>query len=82
MTFAHRSVLVTGATSGVGLALANALSGRGARVVVHGRDPVRLAAVADEVAGIPVAADLAEAEGPAHLAASVAKAIADGRYAA
>jgi uncharacterized oxidoreductase len=68
MNFSGRSVLVTGATSGVGLALAQAFAARGARVVVHGRDLDRLAAVAAEVDGLVVEADLADPKGPAHLA--------------
>jgi NAD(P)-dependent dehydrogenase (short-subunit alcohol dehydrogenase family) len=37
-----RTVLITGATDGLGRALAGDLAGRGARVLVHGRDPERV----------------------------------------
>ena len=39
-------VLITGATGGIGTALAQAMSKRGARVIVHGRDRARLLAFA------------------------------------
>src|SRR5262249_33982035 len=42
-----RTVLVTGATSGIGLEAARALAGEGARVLVGARDPVRGQAVVD-----------------------------------
>lgn len=67
MTLSGRSVLVTGATSGVGLALARALAARGTHVVFHGRDPDRLAAAAAETGGAAVRADLAAPDGPADL---------------
>ena len=60
------SVLITGATDGLGRALAHDLVGRGHEVLVHGRDPERLAATVDEIraaTGVEVAsyrADLAE----------------------
>lgn len=38
----QQTILITGSTDGLGLALARELSGRGARVLVHGRDPGRL----------------------------------------
>ncbi len=38
-----RTVLVTGATDGLGRALAGELAATGARVLIHGRDPQRLA---------------------------------------
>ena len=59
-------VLITGATDGLGRGLAHDLAGRGCEVLVHGRDPDRLAATVDEIreaTGRDVAsyrADLAE----------------------
>ena len=44
------TVLITGATDGLGRALADRLAGRGARLVLHGRDPERLARAAAEIA--------------------------------
>ena len=81
MTLSGRTVLVTGATSGVGLALARAVTGRGARVVVHGRDPGRLAAVAAETGGLAVAADLAHPDGPARLVDATLAAVAGAGWA-
>jgi NAD(P)-dependent dehydrogenase (short-subunit alcohol dehydrogenase family) len=45
-----RTILVTGATGGIGLEASVALARRGARVVMVGRDPERTAAVRDRVA--------------------------------
>src|SRR4051812_4139226 len=69
-----RTALITGASRGLGRALATALSARGWRLVVDGRDPARLAEAAaslDRVTAVPgdVAdplhrAALAEAVGP------------------
>jgi len=50
------TVLVTGASSGIGRATAAALAGRGARVVALGRDPARLEGVGER----QVVWDLAE----------------------
>jgi NAD(P)-dependent dehydrogenase (short-subunit alcohol dehydrogenase family) len=43
------SALVTGATSGIGRAAAEALGRHGAEVLVHGRDPARGSAVVDMI---------------------------------
>jgi NAD(P)-dependent dehydrogenase (short-subunit alcohol dehydrogenase family) len=45
-----RVVLMTGATSGIGLAAAIALAGRGARLALVGRDPARTEVAARQVA--------------------------------
>jgi NAD(P)-dependent dehydrogenase (short-subunit alcohol dehydrogenase family) len=47
--FQGKIALVTGGTSGMGLATARRLRDEGARVIVTGRDPARLAATADEL---------------------------------
>jgi NAD(P)-dependent dehydrogenase (short-subunit alcohol dehydrogenase family) len=48
------AILVTGATDGLGRALARELAGRGHDVVVHGRSQERAEAVAAEIGGAPV----------------------------
>ena len=55
-------VLVTGASSGIGLATARALSRKGARLAVAARDARRLAELASEVGGRAVVADLTHDE--------------------
>jgi NAD(P)-dependent dehydrogenase (short-subunit alcohol dehydrogenase family) len=50
-------ILVTGATDGMGRALAADLARAGATVLVHGRDPGRIAAAVAEVAGAAGGAD-------------------------
>lgn len=70
---AGRVVVVTGASSGIGRALALALVGDGARVVAAARSTDRLAALADEAGrglrAVPV--DVADADAVARLAAAV-----------
>jgi NAD(P)-dependent dehydrogenase (short-subunit alcohol dehydrogenase family) len=68
--------LVTGGSSGIGAATARALTAAGARVLIAGRDPARLAAIAGQTGGIALTADLAAPDGPAGLAAAAERAAA------
>src|SRR5205809_4779720 len=45
-----RTILITGATDGLGRALASGLAADGGRLLLHGRDQARLDAAADEIA--------------------------------
>lgn len=63
MAEAARTALVTGATSGLGRAVATALAQQGVHVLVHGRDRQRTQALAEELDGTaggarPLVADL------------------------
>lgn len=57
---AGRTAVVTGATRGIGLAIATALAGAGSRVILLARDAGRLADVAESLGGgaVPLACDL------------------------
>jgi len=58
-----RKALITGSSRGIGAGLATALAGRGAEVVVHGREAsAELDTLADKLGGKALAADLADAE--------------------
>ncbi|HLV65545.1 MAG TPA: SDR family NAD(P)-dependent oxidoreductase [Polyangiaceae bacterium] len=48
MLLANKTVLITGGTAGIGVALARVLKGRGAKILVCGRDRERLEALARE----------------------------------
>lgn len=52
------TILITGATRGLGLAAAHAAAARGARVLVAGRSPASVTAVARAVGGDPIVLDL------------------------
>ncbi|MGB9274354.1 MAG: SDR family NAD(P)-dependent oxidoreductase, partial [Terrimicrobiaceae bacterium] len=65
-----RIALVTGASRGLGLAIAEALAGHGARVVLNGRDPETLRSAAAKITNAEFAAfDVCDAKaGPAAIA--------------
>jgi NAD(P)-dependent dehydrogenase (short-subunit alcohol dehydrogenase family) len=65
-------VLLTGATSGLGEWLAPRLSEAGLRVLVHGRDPAKVSAMADRVGGEGFVADLSSLAECRRLAGAVA----------
>ncbi|WP_081437969.1 SDR family NAD(P)-dependent oxidoreductase [Pseudofrankia asymbiotica] len=54
-----RTVVITGASAGIGAAAARQLRALGARLVILGRSPQRTAAVAAETGALPVVADFA-----------------------
>ncbi|MGA0568834.1 SDR family NAD(P)-dependent oxidoreductase [Rathayibacter sp. KR2-224] len=53
----NRTIVITGASSGIGERAAEALAGQGARVVVVGRNPERTSAVAERIGGDSFVAD-------------------------
>ena len=66
------TVLVTGATDGLGRALAGRLHGEGAQLVLHGRDPEKLDAVATQLPGArTLQADFASLDDVRRLAGEV-----------
>ncbi|MDX1650374.1 MAG: SDR family oxidoreductase [Myxococcota bacterium] len=76
---AGRTAVVTGATSGIGRAIAGALAARGVHVAVSGRDPATLEEVAKEVASLgggatPLVADAREVAATGALAEKAAEA--------
>jgi short-subunit dehydrogenase len=74
VNLAGRSVLLTGATGGIGQAIARVLAARGARLVLTGRRADVLEPLASEVGGRAVACDLAEASEVSRLLADVGNA--------
>jgi NAD(P)-dependent dehydrogenase (short-subunit alcohol dehydrogenase family) len=69
-----RTVLVTGATAGLGRQLAHDLSARRWQVLVHGRDARKVRDVADATGGTGVVADLASLDEVRRFAADVREA--------
>lgn len=49
LPLAGKTCIITGSTSGIGLAAARAIASQGAHVVVHGRDPRRCETVVQEI---------------------------------
>ena len=76
MGLSGATVLLTGGSSGIGAATARTLAAAGARILVAGRNAARLRAVAAEMGGIALAADLAAPDGPAALAEAAMRAAA------
>lgn len=65
---AGRRALVTGASGGIGEAIAEAFVREGAQVIVHGRHAERTRAVAERLGATFVVADLADSSGPDRVA--------------
>jgi short-subunit dehydrogenase len=70
MNLENRRVLITGATGGIGHAIARALAGRGARLVLTGRRTEVLEPLAAELSAQTIGADLARPEGVEELVAA------------
>ncbi|WP_320670954.1 SDR family NAD(P)-dependent oxidoreductase [Patulibacter defluvii] len=68
MQLAGRTVLITGATGGLGHAIARALAREGATLVLTGRRAAVLQPLADELGAVAVSADLSSREEVARLA--------------
>jgi short-subunit dehydrogenase len=69
-----RTVLLTGATGGIGQAIARACAERGARLVLTGRRPEVLAPLAEELSGHAIACDLSQPEEVTRLLSEVGNA--------
>jgi NAD(P)-dependent dehydrogenase (short-subunit alcohol dehydrogenase family) len=69
--------LVTGGTSGIGLMIARALTARGVKTYIVGRDITRTRSVAAQISAqgtcVGLAADLAHPQGPQQLASELAR---------
>jgi NAD(P)-dependent dehydrogenase (short-subunit alcohol dehydrogenase family) len=75
---AGKTALVTGATSGIGRAIATAYAAAGAHVIASGRDEARGAAIAEATGGAFVRADLDGSQAASHELARAATEAAGG----
>lgn len=66
-----RTAVVTGASRGIGLAVARELAGAGAKVAMVARTEDDLLAAAEPIAGIPISADVSDPEAVGSLVARV-----------
>ncbi|MEM9139004.1 MAG: SDR family NAD(P)-dependent oxidoreductase [Pseudomonadota bacterium] len=68
-----KTILITGSTDGIGLLTAKKLAGQGHRVLLHGRNPQKLAATAAEVGGTTesYSADLSDLDAVTALAKAI-----------
>jgi 3-oxoacyl-[acyl-carrier protein] reductase len=64
----NRRILVTGASRGLGAAIARAVAAEGARIAVAARASDALTEVATDTRGVGIAADLTSSDGPADAA--------------
>ncbi|MGZ8635307.1 MAG: SDR family oxidoreductase, partial [Solirubrobacteraceae bacterium] len=69
MNLAGRRVLLTGATGGLGQAVARALAARGAQMLISGRRAEVLEPLASELGGSALACDLADRDAVSRLVA-------------
>jgi 3-oxoacyl-[acyl-carrier protein] reductase len=70
-----KSALVTGASAGIGFAIAHRLRAEGARLAINARDPARLQRAAAELPAHAVPGDLTDAETCASVAGAAADAL-------
>ncbi|MCS5733855.1 SDR family NAD(P)-dependent oxidoreductase [Herbiconiux daphne] len=68
---AERTIVITGASSGIGAVAAAQLAERGDRVAVVGRNPERTKAVAEKIGGTPFVADFARLDDVRELGATL-----------